>query len=376
VDTDLTGLATMLRYFAEQEFRGSSPLYERLATELADEPELAAPLLAAEPEHRRALLYFAATQYLLRTAAPEHPLAGYLLGGRTGDDGLRVAFADFLAGHREELAKLCATRTTQTNEPRRCTSLRPGFGLAASMSGCRPLALLELGTSAGLLLLADRYGYRYTGDGGRAEQHGRAVPELTLECAVPGGGWPEPAGTPIRVAARTGVDLNPLDPADPDTAAWLRSCVWPEHTERLRRLDAAFALARTVRPQLIRGDMVAALPQAFAATPSGAVPVVFTSHALTYLPAGTRQALVRQLHELGARRDMFLVMNEGAASGVDLFAADPRPPRPSSNAIAVVTLVAWRKGRATVTVLGRACPHGSWLEWSPQDFPYRPAALG
>jgi hypothetical protein len=56
--------------FARHEFHGHSALYDRLAEFLADHAELAAPLQAAPPNQRRAILYLAAVQYLLRTAAP------------------------------------------------------------------------------------------------------------------------------------------------------------------------------------------------------------------------------------------------------------------------------------------------------------------
>ena len=56
---------------------------------------------------------------------------------------------------------LCATRMTQTNEAARAAVLRPAFGRAAELIGDKPMALVEIGTSAGLLLVPDRYRYRY-----------------------------------------------------------------------------------------------------------------------------------------------------------------------------------------------------------------------
>lgn len=172
---DLSRLAVMFARFAEYEFRASSPRYTLLAETVAGEPELARPLLAAPGPQRRAILYFAAVQYLLRTVAPGHPLAGYLptFGGHyPPGPGMVAAFVDFVTSHAEQLARICATRMTQTNEPRRTALLRPAFGRAAEWLGGRSLALVELGTSAGLLLLPDRYGYRYTG-GGHTRRYGR-----------------------------------------------------------------------------------------------------------------------------------------------------------------------------------------------------------
>lgn len=363
---DLARLARMFRQFADLEFRGESPTYERLARDLADAPELAGPLLAAPPGQRRALLYFAAAQYLIRTAVPEHPLRRYLrvLGGdRAPDDGLLTAFADLVATHGAALARICASRTTQTNEARRCALLRPALGRAA---GDRPVALIELGTSAGLLLLPDRYAYHYTG--ARDERHGPAG-ALTLTCEVRGAGWPDHLDRGLRIAARTGIDLHPCDPADPDAVNWLRSCVWPEQTDRLARLDAALAEAAAVRPTLVPGDMVTALPGVLASVGDGVLPLVFASNALTYLPGATRAALVDLLAAEGTRRDLAVVVNEAARVGVRLFSA-AAPAGPDAEAIGTLAVVAWRDGVPSVDVLAETAPHGAWLSWQPRSYPY------
>lgn len=374
VPDDPGRLVRMFRHFAELEFRGSSPVYERLALALADQPELAGPLLAAPPGQRRALLYFAAAQYLLRTSVPEHPLRAYLpnLGGeRAPDGGLWTAFTDLVSNHGGELANLCATRTTQTNEARRSALLRPGFGRAADLAAGRPVALIELGTSAGLLLLPDRFGYRYTG-AGRVERRGRtdAPPALTMECAVRGPDWPEVA-TDLAVASRTGIDLNPIDPADEPAVTWLRSCVWPEHAERLARLDAALAEARATGPTMIAGDLVATLPAVLADVATDALPLVFTSNALTYLSPQAWAALVATLAAAGARRDLAVVLNEAAICGLQIFSTGA-PRGPKGEVTQTLTVVAWQDGTPTVEALALTAPHGAWLEWRPGRHPYHP----
>jgi hypothetical protein len=336
-------------------------------------------LLAAPGQQRRPNLYFAAAQYLLRTTAPGHPLAGYLptLGGdRPPDAGLVPALSDLVSSYRDELAELCATRRTQTNEPQRSAMLLPGFGRAAELAGWRPLALIELGTSAGLLLLPDRYGYRYSSsDGSRVERHGRPdAPEpLVLACEVRGDDWPLWLDVP-SIADRVGVDVNPLDPTDEDTVTWLRSLIWPEHTERLGRLDAALAEARTVKPQLVRGDMVDALPDALTAVSTvDCVPCVFTSSAVNYLDHPDRIRLAERLAAIGRERDLLVVLNEVAVGGVQLFATQaPAPPLPL--AVGSLAVVAWLGGKATVEVLAVTQPHGLWLRWQRREYAYSPAA--
>ncbi|GFJ78097.1 hypothetical protein Phou_022770 [Phytohabitans houttuyneae] len=368
-------LTRTFRHFARREFRGHSIRYEHLSAAVADHPQLATPLLAAPPGQRRAILFFAAVQYILRTVAPGHPLAGYLptLGGtREADSAMPAALADLVAAHRDDLTALCATRTTQTNEARRAALLRPAFGRAAEMLG-RPLTLVELGTSAGLLLISDRYTCEYR-DGDRVESYGPAG-GLTMSCEVRGGRWPSPAAADLVVADRVGIDLSPVDAADPRAVEWLRACVWPEHTERLTRLDAALAEVVAARPRLVAGEMVATLPGVLSTVDEDVVPCVFTSNALMYLSAADSRRLAATLAEVGARRDLAVVLNEASQCGAELFTGRPAEAGPRGMlAVGLLTLVVWRGGRATVEVLARTGPHGQWLEWVQREYGYEPAS--
>jgi hypothetical protein len=368
---DAALLTRTFRHFARKEFHGHSIRYEHLSAAVANRPELAAPLLAAPPDQRRAILFFAAVQYLLRTVVRDHPLATYLptLGGlREVDAGMPAALADFVAAHRDDLTALCATRTTQTNEARRAALLRPAFGRAAELAG-RPLALVELGTSAGLLLISDRYACEYR-HGDRVESYGPAG-GLTMSCDVRGGRWPEPASADVRIADRVGIDLSPVDAADPRAIEWLRACVWPEHTERLARLDAALAEVAAARPRLVAGEMVATLPSVLSTVDVDVVPCVFTSNALMYLSTADRRRLAATLADFGARRDLTVVLNEASQCGAELFTGRPAEAGPRGVlAVGLLTLVAWREGRATVEVLARTGPHGQWLEWVQREYAY------
>ncbi|MFI6759479.1 DUF2332 domain-containing protein [Micromonospora sp. NPDC050417] len=372
-------LAEMFRRFARQEFRGVSPRYEYLSELLAERPDLSSPLLAAVPGQRRAILYFAAVQYLLRTTAAGHPLGAYLptLGGdREPDEGLGAALTDLAGDHHAELTELCATRTTQTNEARRTAGLRTGFGRAAAYAQGRPLHLVELGTSAGLLLIADRYACRYVGPDGRTETYGpaEAAEALTMTVRLRGPGWPDPAAAELTIADRVGVDLSPIDASDPVATDWLRACIWPEQVERLTRLEAALAEVARVRPRLVAGDMVRTLPALLAEVDPGTVPVVFASMALTYLDRADRRRLATVLAEVGAERDLTVVLSEASVAGAELF-LDGRPAAaapPGVIGAALLTVVSWRGGRADVEVLGRTDGHGSWLEWNPTRYAYAP----
>ena len=149
-------------------------------------------------------------------------------------------------------------RSTQTNEAARTATFLP---ILAQMPG--PVALIEVGCSAGLCLYPDRYGIDYDGAGPLV-----ADSLVRIDVATTG-----PVPMPERlseVVARIGIDLNPLDVANPDARTWLEALVWPEHSERLARLRAAMKLVAQDPPTLLAGDLVDALGEALGLVPAGA----------------------------------------------------------------------------------------------------------
>ncbi len=146
-------------------------------------------------------------------------------------------------------------RSTQTNEVGRLATLAPAFAIVAAQHDDAPLSLLEVGASAGLCLYPDRYTYRWRTEGGDVVVG--AGPGLACDVTGPA---PLPQRVP-RVAARRGIDLNPLDVTSPDDVAWLETLVWPEHDDRRARLRAALEVARADPPHVVAGDLLTELPR-------------------------------------------------------------------------------------------------------------------
>lgn len=354
-----------LRRFAESG-TASSPLYSALAGHIAKDADLRAAV-AALTEDFSPTLFFAAVHFVL----PSHPddaLAAYyrsLGGAREPDAELPAALTAFLAAHRERLADVLATYDIQSNDPLRAAQLLPSLGWAQACFG-RPLGLIEIGASAGLLLHADRYSYRYEFQDGSLLEHGDPS-GLVLRCPVVGAATPKslaPFVTKgLRIRSRVGLDLNPLDPSDPQAQAWLHALVWPEDTTRRARLEGALESAARRPVRLRKGDALRILADAVAGVQAPAVPCVFASNSLAHFPAEGRTAFASLVRELGARHDLVLVMKEPAAAGLGLFAPDTPPsPDGEENLAAVV----FQSGRERVFSLGRAGAHGAWLEWDPR----------
>lgn len=245
--------ADWYRDFATTQLRGMSRSYERLALFVADDARILGMLEELPEPKRQPNLLFAATRYL---------------GGPTRSP---QEFHDWLLWHWDEVAAQMRERRTQTNEAGRCAPILP---LLAALP--QPLALLEVGASAGLCLYPDRYRYRY---GGRTV--GDPASPVLLECA-PEGDVPIPDAVP-NVVWRAGLDLNPLDIADEDVVRWLSALVWPEQEHRRARLRAAAELARQDPPRLVKGDLLTDLPALAAQAPPDATLVVFHTSVLCYV---------------------------------------------------------------------------------------------
>jgi hypothetical protein len=258
-------VASAYAEFATREARGVSPTYERLSLAVAGDEELLR-LLEPLPEAKR--------QPNLLLAVVR------LLGGPVDDP---AAFRDFVVTDWPAVEAELRRRATQTNEAGRCALLLPVLARLP-----KPLALLEIGTAAGLGLYPDRYSYRY----------GQRVIGSTgpvLECALTG--TVAPARLP-EVMWRAGLDLNPLDVTDPADLAWLEALIWPEHGHRRNRLRAAAAIVAADPPALVRGDLVDDLPSLAARAPADATLVVFHTSVLYQVPAARRAAFVRLVRAL------------------------------------------------------------------------------
>jgi hypothetical protein len=257
--------ASMYAEFGVREARGISPTYERLSLAVSGDEEILALLNTVPAAKRQPNLLLGVVRFL---------------GGPVDDP---AAFHDFTVTNWPAVEAGLRTRATQTNEAGRCALLLPVFACLP-----QPLALLEVGTAAGLGLHPDRYCYRYGG-------HLLGSSGPVLDCALTG------AAPPARlpdVAWRAGLDLNPLDVTNPADLAWLEALVWPEQTHRRDRLRAAAAIAAAHPPMLVCGDLTEELLPLAAQAPAGATLVVFHTSVLYQVPEARRAAFVDLVREL------------------------------------------------------------------------------
>ena len=279
MDTNAAETAKLYREWARVEAHGSSLIYERLALAVAEDHAILEFLSKVEPVKRQPNLLFGALRW--------HNV--------TVDDPAEALA--WLIEHQDAVLAVMRNRLTQTNEVARCATLLPALALLP-----QPLALIEVGASAGLCLLYDSWRYHYTGSC-VDRWVGPTKSPLTLSC-ITTGDVPVPQEVP-DIVWRAGLDLNPIDAADPDARRWLQALVWPEHHERADRLDAALAVAAQAAPHIVAGDLVTDLPKLLDQAPTGATVVVTHSAALAYLDEDERNAFITLLadsrvHRLGA----------------------------------------------------------------------------
>ncbi len=257
--------------FAENEAKGVSPLYESLARGVA-ESELVCAFLERLPPHKQ--------QPNLLLGAVR------LLGASPGTIG---QLERVVQRREEELLACIRSHSTQTNEPGRCATLLPALaGLP------EPLALLEVGASAGLCLLPDRYGYDYDGHELHPDAPSGAYPIFRCKSTD---NTPLPERLP-RVVWRAGIDLNPLSAAEDEAMDWLRALVWPEHDRRAANLELAIGVARVDLPKVHKGDLLELQRHVAASAPEDATLVIYHTSVLCYLTPDDRSRFVSMVGDV------------------------------------------------------------------------------
>ena len=296
-----------------------SPLYEEFGSGVSTDRDVLALLERLPEPKRQPNLLFAAVRFLAGTPV------GY------GE------FRQTVLSRWDEISAQIRRRSTQTNEAGRCATLLPFLAQLP-----QPLALLEVGASAGLCLLPDLYRYEFTDASGLVTDVGPIDATVTLPCRIAG---IDPPTGPPTVTWRAGLDLHPIDRLDADQVDWLDALVWPGADDRRERLHAALELARFDPPRIETGDLRHDLPALAVQAPADATLVVFHSAVLAYLDQADRSTFARTVGELHAT----WISNESPAVSADLGATIPHDTRPAFLICVDGVAQAWSEG------------HGSWL---------------
>ncbi len=342
-----SALARDFAHAADNQYSGigatASPLYAALARAVALDPDmlaLAAHVPAGQPVSN---LLFSSIYYLLLSGIA-HPAAAYFAGVAANPlpaDAAYPAVRDFCQLHRQKLIPMLQTRRVQTNEAQRSAIWLPAFEHIAQQTARRPLAMLEIGASAGLNLHWDRHFYRYD-----ARSAGDSAATLQLTCTVNGAMPPPlPQQTLPVLAWRCGIDLNPIDIHDDDAVAWLRALIWPEQHHRVEMLKRAAEVARANPVTIHRGDAAALLPGILAQVPRDLTLCLCHSFTWNQCPPDVRDSITQTLERASTQRDIYRLSYEWLGE---------RP---------MLELHHYAAGRVTTQTLAHVDSHGRHIEW-------------
>jgi len=368
----LPALAQRYTRFAA-ECEGISPLYASLSAQIAQDSELLTLALACRPGQPPGNLLLGAVHYLL-LQHPNDPLAAYYPSltpqplpksdahrGPSGREQVRSveeafpAFKRFCLEHQTAIEAIVSTHLVQTNEIRRCTYLLLAFAHIAQCTAhqgiAEPLALLEIGASAGLNLLWDYYGYRYHAHNHQAGQiieAGATNSAVLLHCEIRGDSLPPLPITLPPLVWRMGLDLNPIDLRKPADYRWLRALIWPEHQDRVALLEDAALIYHQHPPQVQQGDVATDLVALLDAMPADTTPVIFHTHVFTQIPPAVQASVTQTLCAFSRRRTLYRIGNELAKAAIQHFP---------------LTLQIYQDGQMRERHLADVDGHGRWLQW-------------
>lgn len=256
---------------------------------------------------------------------------------------LWTAIARTIAAHDAQMTAFLDS-PPQTNEVMRSAVLLGGF-LALAAHTRMPLALHELGASAGLNLLFDRYAF----DLGEGRRWGD--PNSPVRIASAWSGAAPALDAPLAISTRAAVDLRPVDARSTDDRERMLAYIWPEQTDRLRRIEPALDMVAASGLAVERGDALDWLERAMARQPApGVCRVVYHSVFAQYLPATLRERLRAAIRRRG----------EEATADAPLawLAMEAGPDRMSCELRSTIWPGGERRKLADVDW------HGRWAKWA------------
>lgn len=289
----------------------SSPLYQELCSVVADNEFLLGLAAKCRPGQRPPNLLFAAVHLLVKEE-PFDELAWWyasIVGPELVRDPSKVGpvFVDFCRVHEAQLTKVLESRLVQTNVVKRAAALRIGLArIACQIAG--PVALVEVGCSAGALL--SQHGFRYRADG---QEWGRPDSPVKIDFE-----WRSDLPIPDldkvpAIGRRIGIDLYAIDPADPDDRKWMQALVWPENQHEADLLNAALQVVADDPPRRLIGDASRCVEPAIRELSADLPVVIFHAATRAHVPPADRPGYDAAITRISETRDLFHLSLEGSA---------------------------------------------------------------
>ena len=327
--------------FAQMEARGKSALYESWCLQLIGDEQLLNLATNIPVDQPKPNLFFASVQYL--SYKKHDPLIRFFQ--ETPSIDFEASFFQlkrFCRSYERELIELFQIKLVQTNEVNRASYLYPIFSLIYEKEK-KPLTLIEIGTSAGLLLNVDQYRYEVN-EQGKIITYGAVKSQLTIHAKNLGTPLPKLNGPVVK--NRIGFDLNCLNLQNEEDLKWLQALIWPEQKGRIQNLQLAAEIQKKSDIQLITGNFVELLPQVLEQpTTYDTQIVIFHTHVANQFSSSLKEQLTQILHEASSQQPIYHVYNNmvDANLRVDYL---------------------WKGTAATISRLSNYDGHGTMFEWN------------
>ncbi|MGP4040953.1 DUF2332 domain-containing protein [Gracilibacillus sp. D59] len=299
-------LSEKFKCFAITECKGSSRMYEYLSFKLAEDKNLLELTMHTRKGQPVPNLLFGAVHYLLLKGT-DHKLKEFypsvVQNPRSVEESFDY-FKDFCSQFKDEIILILKNKIVQTNEVRRCSYLYPTFCYISNIVQ-KPLALIEIGTSAGLQLLWDKYSYSY----GTNEIYGDKNSSVYITSEVKGENPQFLQENIPPVASRVGIDLNIIDITNDEDYLWLQALIWPNHHNRRDLFHNAAEYVRKNQLTLIEGDGVELLSDLSKQISKDHSICVFHTHVANQMPSKVKKRLLEQVKSIGTDREIFHIYN-------------------------------------------------------------------
>lgn len=333
----------------------SSPLYSFIHKVISKEPALLK--LSQKTRYRQPLDYLLlGSVHFLLLKNPNQELAKYypsIAGEITKPDKhLKELFKDFCLKHQAEIEQLITSKLLQTNAPNRSSYLMPIFSLISQENGGKPLALVEIGTSASLNLYFDAYQYEYLFQNSK-KSFGPIDSKVKIQSKIRDDFFPNIGKMPT-IEKRIGIDQNPLDLTQPENALWLKALIWPDQLERFKRLSAAIEVVqKKPKVELVQGSTIDEFDQAVKDVNKDLTLIIFHTQVLYQFSDKARQDFWNWLDKLGQERNFYCV-------GAEEFKTWKEQFNTTELSIGNTT---YKNGHKKSKLIAQSNGHAHWIKW-------------
>ena len=326
-------------------FPNSSPFYMHLSEICLQDDELLEIASHAPEFQPLPLLFFGAVQYLL--FQDKNYVLSQQYPSISGNKENRVSpylFKQFCIENRDAIIDILHARRVQTNSVNRSAIL---ITLLAHVwkKHHKSLSLLDIGCSAGLNLLFDKFEYKlndYRFGNSSVKIESKFEGKIELPDTLP------------EISGRVGVDLNPLYYANDDDMLWLKALIWADQLERFERADAAINFTKKTGLDIHKGNSVTDFETFVSSIPKEDLPIIISTNTMYQFTPEDRETFLNKLHQYGKERDFVFLQVEGYQSIREKY---------NVKKIGIL-LHEWKNGKHDVQYLGETSGHAITVKWN------------